>query len=334
MNIDMNPAMEMEINTSDLANMLMNGFEGEDLDPNPANGDINAEWGDLKLKVAAEDENGLYTYNEYDADEIAKDLFYNDDEDFNPEAANDLVQREVEELDDDMLFDVDGLEVDRGHIVKAVKAYQSIDKFEAAVTAHMSELEAVNDQINELQYMAYGQIDQTINYYQSILDNPRTDDTTYREAMNELRKAEAAKREISNEYSKSRQMMKAKEEQAQRLKGMAINQELVNKYSWNQSDFATVGEYMRSNGVVLDAKAVNAAMMQAILKAAKFDQRSSSVEVESKAKVAKALGRATHTAKAPNAEDADIERAKRNQARKKAEAGKLSQEEMFKFLMD
>ncbi|EDP9631362.1 hypothetical protein AFK16_000944 [Salmonella enterica subsp. enterica] len=266
-------------------------------------------------------------------DEInLSDIMEDDDDDYSEDDVSPLT--DASSLDDDAVYSIDGENYEVGQIEKAITAYKDISMFQDQVSQHMANLEEAEQEFNKLQSLAYGQIDATIEYYQKIIDNPSTNDTDYRIATREKRNCEAQKREIEQQYAKSREVMNTKKQEAERLKGATIRNELVHSHGWNTDDFQAATDYIRSNGINLKGEAVSTSLLLALRKAAAFDAKRLEVQVDSEEKVVKAL-RSKSPSKPSVAPQntAGSDQAKRK-AKAKAERGELSQSDMFRFLED
>ncbi|ENE6634933.1 hypothetical protein ABNR98_000159 [Salmonella enterica] len=266
-------------------------------------------------------------------DEInLSDIMEDDDDDYSEDDVSPLT--DASSLDDDAIYSIDGENYEVGQIEKAITAYKDISMFQDQVSEHMANLEEAEQEFNKLQALAYGQIDVTLDYWQQIAESPKTNNDDYRRAMNEIRACEAQKREIEQQYTKSREVMNAKKQEAERLKGATIRNELVHSHGWNTDDFQAATDYIRSNGINLKGEAVSTSLLLALRKAAAFDAKRLEVQVDSEEKVVKAL-RSKSPSKPSVAPQntAGNDQAKRK-AKAKAERGELSQSDMFRFLED
>ncbi|HHT7950658.1 TPA: hypothetical protein ACT2JH_000188 [Salmonella enterica] len=266
-------------------------------------------------------------------DEInLSDIMEDDDDDYSEGDVSPLT--DASSLDDDAIYSIDGENYEVSHIEKAITAYKDISMFQDQVSQHMANLEEAEEEFNKLQSLAYGQIDVTLDYWQQVADSPKTNNDDYRRAMNEIRACEAQKREIEQQYAKSREVMNAKKAEAERLKGATIRNELVHSHGWNTGDFQAATDYIRSNGINLKGEAVSTSLLLALRKAAAFDAKRLEVQVDSEEKVVKAL-RSKSPSKPSVAPQntAGNDQAKRK-AKAKAERGELSQSDMFRFLED
>ncbi|ECI7593669.1 hypothetical protein E0663_17220 [Salmonella enterica subsp. enterica] len=266
-------------------------------------------------------------------DEInLSDIMEDDDDDYSEDDVSPLT--DASSLDDDAVYSIDGENYEVGQIEKAITAYKDISMFQDQVSQHMANLEEAEQEFNKLQALAYGQIDVTLDYWQQIAESPKTNNDDYRRAMNEIRACEAQKREIEQQYAKSREVMNAKKAEAERLKGATIRNELVHSHGWNTDDFQAATDYIRSNGINLKGEAVSTSLLLALRKAAAFDAKRLEVQVDSEEKVVKAL-RSKSPSKPSVAPQntAGNDQAKRK-AKVKAERGELSQSDMFRFLED
>ncbi|MDO3814244.1 hypothetical protein PL222_00840 [Salmonella enterica] len=266
-------------------------------------------------------------------DEInLSDIMEDDDDDYSEDDVSPLT--DASSLDDDAVYSIDGENYEVGQIEKAITAYKDISMFQDQVSQHMANLEEAEQEFNKLQALAYGQIDVTLEYWQQVAESPKTNNDDYRRAMNEIRACEAQKREIEQQYAKSREVMNAKKAEAERLKGATIRNELVHSHGWNTDDFQAATDYIRSNGINLKGEAVSTSLLLALRKAAAFDAKRLEVQVDSEEKVVKAL-RSKSPSKPSVAPQntAGSDQAKRK-AKAKAERGELSQSDMFRFLED
>ncbi|EJL3592487.1 hypothetical protein NMG37_000154 [Salmonella enterica] len=266
-------------------------------------------------------------------DEInLSDIMEDDDDDYSEDDVSPLT--DASSLDDDAVYSIDGENYEVGQIEKAITAYKDISMFQDQVSQHMANLEEAEQEFNKLQALSYGQIDVTLDYWQQIAESPKTNNDDYRRAMNEIRACEAQKREIEQQYAKSREVMNAKKAEAERLKGATIRNELVHSHGWNTDDFQAATDYIRSNGINLKGEAVSTSLLLALRKAAAFDAKRLEVQVDSEEKVVKAL-RSKSPSKPSVAPQntAGNDQAKRK-AKAKAERGELSQSDMFRFLED
>lgn len=314
-----------EISTQELSSIFANDEkfadeEGFTSSHDKLEKDQNISDDDLKLYDDLGDEINL------------SDIMEDDDDDYSEDDVSPLT--DASSLDDDAIYSIDGENYEVGQIEKAITAYKDISMFQDQVSQHMANLEEAEQEFNKLQALSYGQIDVTIEYYQNIIDNPSTNDTDYRIATREKRNCEAQKREIEQQYAKSREVMNAKKAEAERLKGATIRNELVHSHGWNTDDFQAATDYIRSNGINLKGEAVSTSLLLALRKAAAFDAKRLEVQVDSEEKVVKAL-RSKSPSKSSVAPQntAGSDQAKRK-AKAKAERGELSQSDMFRFLED
>ncbi|EIZ8936135.1 hypothetical protein MQ524_000454 [Salmonella enterica] len=277
------------------------------------------------------DDDDLKLYDDL-GDEINLSDIMEEDDDYSEDDVSPLT--DASSLDDDAVYSIDGENYEVGQIEKAITAYKDISIFQDQVSQHMANLEEAEQEFNKLQALAYGQIDVTLDYWQQIAESPKTNNDDYRRAMNEIRACEAQKREIEQQYAKSREVMNAKKAEAERLKGATIRNELVHSHGWNTDDFQAATDYIRSNGINLKGEAVSTSLLLALRKAAAFDTKRLEVQVDSEEKVVKAL-RSKSPSKPSVAPQntAGSDQAKRK-AKAKAERGELSQSDMFRFLED
>ncbi|EBU8552192.1 hypothetical protein DLC15_06385 [Salmonella enterica subsp. enterica serovar Telelkebir] len=278
------------------------------------------------------DDDDLKLYDDLGDEINLSDIMEDDDDDDSEDDVSPLT--DAESLDDDAVYSIDGENYEVGQIEKAITAYKDISMFQDQVSQHMANLEEAEQEFNKLQALSYGQIDVTLDYWQQIAESPKTNNDDYRRAMNEIRVCEAQKREIEQQYAKSREVMNAKKAEAERLKGATIRNELVHSHGWNTDDFQAATDYIRSNGINLKGEAVSTSLLLALRKAAAFDAKRLEVQVDSEEKVVKAL-----RSKSPSKPSvAPQNTAGNDQAKRKAEAkakrGELSQSDMFRFLED
>lgn len=326
-------SLEMKISTEELSNLLMNGFDGEDgVKPyNERNADAGVS--DLDMpKVERElfdDEGNFLNTVIEDAESFP---FPEDDEDYGDADSIDD-SRNVSEFDDDKLYSIAGENYEVAHIEKAIEAYKDISQYNTHLSQHLESLIEAEEEFNKLQTLAYGQIDATIQYYDSVMNDPRTNDAEYRIAMNETRKAQAQKDAIEAEYVKAREIMNQKKQQAESLKGLNMRNELIHSHKWNNEDFQAIGEYIQSNGINLKGEAVNTQLMLALRKAAAFDANRNKAKIDADKKTVQALRGtpSTKPTKAPESTTSDSAKAK---AQALANNGTLKQEDMFQFLKD
>lgn len=278
------------------------------------------------------DDDDLKLYDDLGDEINLSDIMEDDDDDYSEDDVSPLT--DASSLDDDAVYSIDGENYEVGQIEKAITAYKDISMFQDQVSQHMANLEEAEQEFNKLQALAYGQIDVTLDYWQQIAESPKTNNDDYRRAMNEIRTCEAQKREIEQQYAKSREVMNAKKAEAERLKGATIRNELVHSHGWNTDDFQAATDYIRSNGINLKGEAVSTSLLLALRKAAAFDAKRLEVQVDSEEKVVKAL-RSKSPSKPSVAPQntAGNDQAKRK-AKAKAERGELSQSDMFRFLED
>ncbi|EPB0644637.1 hypothetical protein ACRRRY_000173 [Salmonella enterica subsp. enterica] len=278
------------------------------------------------------DDDDLKLYDDLGDEINLSDIMEDDDDDYSEDDVSPLT--DAESLDDDAIYSIDGENYEVGQIEKAITAYKDISMFQDQVSQHMANLEEAEQEFNKLQALSYGQIDVTLDYWQQIAESPKTNNDDYRRAMNEIRACEAQKREIEQQYAKSREVMNAKKAEAERLKGATIRNELVHSHGWNTDDFQAATDYIRSNGINLKGEAVSTSLLLALRKAAAFDAKRLEVQVDSEEKVVKAL-RSKSPSKPSVAPQntAGNDQAKRK-AKAKAERGELSQSDMFRFLED
>lgn len=278
------------------------------------------------------DDDDLKLYDDLGDEINLSDIMEDDNDDYSEDDVSPLT--DAESLDDDAIYSIDGENYEVGQIEKAITAYKDISMFQDQVSQHMANLEEAEQEFNKLQALSYGQIDVTLDYWQQIAESPKTNNDDYRRAMNEIRACEAQKREIEQQYAKSREVMNAKKAEAERLKGATIRNELVHSHGWNTDDFQAATDYIRSNGINLKGEAVSTSLLLALRKAAAFDAKRLEVQVDSEEKVVKAL-----RSKSPSKPSvAPQNTAGNDQAKRKAEAkakrGELSQSDMFRFLED
>lgn len=278
------------------------------------------------------DDDDLKLYDDLGDEINLSDIMEDDNDDYSEDDVSPLT--DASSLDDDAIYSIDGENYEVSHIEKAITAYKDISMFQDQVSQHMANLEEAEQEFNKLQALSYGQIDVTLDYWQQIAESPKTNNDDYRRAMNEIRACEAQKREIEQQYAKSREVMNAKKAEAERLKGATIRNELVHSHGWNTDDFQAATDYIRSNGINLKGEAVSTSLLLALRKAAAFDAKRLEVQVDSEEKVVKAL-----RSKSPSKPSvAPQNTAGNDQAKRKAEAkakrGELSQSDMFRFLED
>ncbi|QQJ35669.1 hypothetical protein HFQ39_17170 [Salmonella enterica subsp. enterica serovar Krefeld] len=233
------------------------------------------------------DDDDLKLYDDLGDEINLSDIMEDDDDDYSENDVSPLT--DASSLDDDAVYSIDGENYEVGQIEKAITAYKDISMFQDQVSQHMSNLEEAEQEFNKLQALSYGQIDVTLDYWQQIAESPKTNNDDYRRAMNEIRACEAQKREIEQQYAKSREVMNAKKAEAERLKGATIRNELVHSHGWNIDDFQAATDYIRSNGINLKGEAVSTSLLLALRKAAAFDAKRLEVQVDSEEKVVKAL---------------------------------------------
>ncbi|EAB5406264.1 hypothetical protein DS339_09090 [Salmonella enterica subsp. enterica] len=278
------------------------------------------------------DDDDLKLYDDLGDEINLSDIMEDDNDDYSEDDVSPLT--DAESLDDDAIYSIDGENYEVGQIEKAITAYKDISMFQDQVSQHMANLEEAEQEFNKLQALSYGQIDVTLDYWQQIAESPKTNNDDYRRAMNEIRACEAQKREIEQQYAKSREVMNAKKAEAERLKGATIRNELVHSHGWNTDDFQAATDYIRSNGINLKGEAVSTSLLLALRKAAAFDAKRLEVQVDSEEKVVKAL----HSKSPSKPSVAPQNTAGNDQAKRKAEAkakrGELSQSDMFRFLED
>ncbi|MCU7121058.1 hypothetical protein J3T26_09905 [Salmonella enterica] len=314
-----------EISTQELSSIFANDEkfadeEGFTSSRNKLEKDQNIADDDLKLYDDLGDEINL------------SDIMEDDDDDYSEDDVSPLT--DASSLDDDAIYSIDGENYEVGQIEKAITAYKDITHFYDQVTEHQKGLQEAAQEFNKLQSLAYGQIDATIEYYQKIIDNPSTNDTDYRIATREKRNCEAQKREIEQQYAKSREVMNQRNREAEALKTMTVRNELIHNYGWNNEDLNTLGNYIIENKIVVKGEAMNTSLMIALRKAAEYDAKRSQTERKADEKVVKAL-RSKSPSKPSVAPQntAGSDQAKRK-AKAKAERGELSQSDMFAWLED
>lgn len=317
----------MEISTSDFANMFVDGFADEMIKE-------EREAFDSKMNNVSDLDAPHYTDSEGNWKEAfldEEDFTSEDDLPIDEESIEDY--RQVQTFNDEVLYQIGEESYDVSHIEKAVEAYKDIGGFTDNLNRHLENLSEAEESFNKLQSLAYGQIDATLEYYASVMDNPRTNDTDYRTAINETRKLEAQKAAIEAEYSKSRELMNQKKREAESLKCLNMRNDLIYSHQWNEDDFKAICEYIQSNQINLKGEAVNTQLMLALRKAAAFDAQHNKAKVDSEQRTVKAL-RGSPITKPTVAPETDINELKRKRAAAKAASGELKQEDMFKYLAD
>lgn len=320
-----------EISTDEFSSMFANGagfgaFEGEEGFKEEVDNKIKNETGvsDLTFPTEYDDEGKEFTYD--------PDLDNEEDEDVD-DIDDQMVDQEVEEFEDDKLYQIGEEKYEVGQIEKAVAAYKDISSFQSAVQEHQRGLEQAEEEFNKLQSLAYGQIDATMEYYQNVMDDPRTNDTDYRMALREYRNAEAKKTEIEQQYAKSREVMAQRKREAEALKANTVKNELIHNHNWSNDDLQMVGNYIIQNKLQIRGDAVNTPLMIALRKAAEFDSKKNKVEQEADQKVVKAL-RSKGVTKASTPPQNTTGDAAKRKAKVKAERGELPYAEMFDHLVD
>lgn len=310
----------MEIDTKELSAMFADGFADENIEPMESRSSVGNDMEGLEFTNEYDDEGMPF---QYDPEAI-------DDESDNIDDIDDYSS--AEGFDDSKRYSIGDEVYEVAQIEKAVGAYKDIDAFQSRVNEHLTGLQEAEEAFNKLAYLAHGQIDKTIEYYTDVMDNPRTSDSDYREALTQLRNAEAAKKAIEAGYAESQRVSAAKRQEAEGLKAITIRNELVHKHGWKAEDMQAVAEYMGSNGIVVKGDAVNTNLMLALRKAASFDEQRNKAKVDADEKVITAL-RGKGITKVKVAPEKSNDEAKRRAAAK-AQRDELSPADMFDFLSD
>ncbi|EPT9873089.1 hypothetical protein ACVTW2_000674 [Escherichia coli] len=322
MAIDNNTVSDvMEISTTDLAAMFSDGFADEE-------GFKESRDNENARSQSIDDLEMPEQYNE-DGDLVSFNDIFDDEESDDVDTVEDL--RSANTLDDDALFIVGEDKYEVEEIEKGMAAYKSITAYQSQVVDHLQKLEEAEEGFNRLQSLAYGQIDATIEYWQSVIDSPSCNDTEYRQAMREIKNAEIKKGAIEQQYNQSREVMNQRKREADNLNAMTVRNELQHIHGWGESEFNKVVNYIGNNNLKIESSAVNSPLFLALLKAAAYDEKRNSVKADSDRKVVKALT-AKGVTKPVN--PATEDRTGKSKAMAKFNRGELAQDEMFNYLDD
>lgn len=305
-----------EISTDDFAAMF--------------NGD--AVFADEQPKQEATDDMSGFSLTDDMNDEIDFDNIYEPDvfDDLSDvpesESLNDLI--EAHELD--APISINGVRYEREQVEKALNMHSNLDGFSAAINSTMTELDNYADEVDKFYQIAVGEHNETINYYQSILDNERADAVTRTEAYKEIQKANMNRRLLEEQYSKVHSESQAKKQRVEKLKGEAVANELLSM-GWKQSDFITTTEYMRNCGVIVPYSILSPSIMIALKKAAMFDNKEKANIEKASSSVQRAIaGKPARQSAGITPDDAR----KKAKAKQLAAKGELSAADMFNYLDD
>lgn len=226
---------------------------------------------------------------------------------------------------------LDGVSYEREAVEKAVRDHSLISNFQNEINVHVNELDAMEENINKMLFIATAEINEYVDYYQNILDNPRSDSNTRMEAYNELKRYETQKQQLESQYQVSAKQLAERKDNAERLKGRAVYSDLTSK-GWKENDFRQVADFMTQNDILIPAGQVNSSLMVALRKAALYDSR----QGEAKEAVETSVQRAIAGKPARNSKPVISPENQRMKARASqlANAGELSTQDMFKFLVD
>jgi len=233
------------------------------------------------------------------------------------------------ELPETIAFD--GERYDRTQVEKAIAMHSKIDNFAKEVNSHFEELESWENNMNQLQYVATSEINEYIDHYQGVLDNPRADAVSRTEAYQEIKRYQSQKAAIEMQYQQTAKQLAERKANAERLKGKAVYNQLTNS-GWKDGDFSTVANYMSNNNLIIPFGVVDSSLMIALKKAAMFDagQAANKEEIESSVQRAIAGKPARNNKPIITPENSRI----RAKAEKMAATGELSTQDMFNFLRD
>lgn len=300
----------------------------------PADGkftdDVNTDHNGFETKATEakpveDDVKDLFDYSGTDADDTAINPLdeYSDEE---LDTATDLMQGEA--LGD--FVSIGGANYEREHVERAVEAYAGVKAWSEDVNAHFEELDAFEMQLNQLEGIAHAELNSYISQLEDVINNERVDPVQRMEAYKEMQKYQRQQAEFNKGYTESYNALQARKQNAERLKGKAVTNELVS-IGWKEKDFITASQFMRENNIVIPAISASKELMIALKKAAMFDAKQKGVEAESISSVQRAITGAP--ARKSNVITPDDVRMKAR-ARKALDEGKIGTREMFDFLIN
>lgn len=318
------------VNTSDFYNMI--GGEDKAFNDIFANGGSFADEAPKENK--AEDISDIFEGNAFDTVEndeykqaLAEGSLPLNLEDIpDVESAVDLMHGEV--LAD--YVSIGGNNYDREHVEHAVEAYAGIKSWSEDVNAHFEELDAFEMQLNQLEGIAHAELNSYISQLEDVINNERVNPVQRMEAYKEMQKYQKQQAEFNKGYSESFNALQARKQNAERLKGKAVTNELIS-IGWKEKDFITASQFMQANNIVIPAISASKELMIALKKAAMFDAKQKGLETDSASSVQRAITGAP--ARKSNAITPEDVRTKAR-VRKALEDGKIGTKEMFDFLIN
>lgn len=314
---------QTEMSTVDFSKMFSGEMNFADEAPLAAE-NIKDDMDGFKQSVLNED---TYEYEDVDYENQFETNPLFDDEEATPESAVDLLGgNDLPEY-----INYNGSQLMREDVEKALVAHGKINEFATEVQNHFAELDAFEENLNQLNYLATSEISEYIDHYQSVLDNPRIDAQTRTEAYTEIQRYKGQRAAIENQYKASSQQLQERKAQAGRLKGKAVYNQLSNA-GWKDNDFQNVASYMEANSIVIPFGAVDSNVMIALKKAAMYDNKIKEDKGVLETNVQRAIaGKPARTSKPVITPDDSRRRAKAEQMLRD---GTLSTNDMFDMLSD
>lgn len=290
--------------------------------------DVITDHNGLEVKPTAapvEDNSDLFDYSQIDSDNITSNVLdeYSDEDVDN---AADLMKGEA--LAD--FVSIAGANYEREHVERAVEAYAGVKAWSDDVNAHFEELDAFEMKLNQLEGIAHAELNSYISQLEDVINNERVDPVQRMEAYKEMQKYQRQQAEFNAGYSESYNALQARKQNAERLKGKAVTNELVS-IGWKEKDFVTASQFMRENNIVIPAISASKELMIALKKAAMFDAKQKGLETDSASSVQRAItGAPARKSNVITPEDTRL----KARARKALDDGKLGTKEMFDFLVN
>lgn len=226
--------------------------------------------------------------DDFEFDEDGENDFDIDEDE--EETEEKFVPSDIDELNDDYVFKVNGEDIRKADLIEKLNAANEYKARQVKLDKYYENFENIDRQMNAAFVSLYTETDKNIQRKRAKMEDPSITDSEYGQLHRELKALEQNKEKL-NEKVQEFELQKVERERQRELANIEnINNEMTKKYgeAWVDTIAPAITQYVVDNGVASPEfrKALSPALVELIIKANKFDQMSkrSKATVEEKMK--------------------------------------------------
>lgn len=222
---------------------------------------------------------------DFEYDEDGENDFDVEDE----ESEEKFVPSDIDELNDDYVFKVNGEDIRKADLIEKLNAANEYKARQVKLDKYYENFENIDRQMNAQFVSLYTETDKNLQRKRAKLEDPNITDSEYGQLHREIQALEQNKEKL-NEQVRAFEVTKVERERQRELANIEnINNEMTKKYgeTWVDTMAPAITQYINENGIASPEfrKALSPAIIELVIKASKFDQMSK----RSKAKVDEAV---------------------------------------------